>query len=149
MNFSEPNRIWKTTPFKIGRKVEMRNLTKKSRKTSQEFVAYNAEKNFLDKMSEMSENMLDHGTVATDTVGVGPFRLHWAYKSPFKVQSNGESTTIGISGGPNLEIGITFDHGDIPAGRTMDTVSKESNPFYDPSEGSCGEGNGEENRPRP
>lgn len=127
----------------------MKAMIKPFRKTNGEFVAYNAEKNFLDKVSEMGDNMLDHGTVATDTLEIGPLQVHWALKSPFKVQSNGESTTIGFSGGTHVEIGVTFNHGNSGGGNgNSGSIPRDANPFYDPSVGSSGEGNGHENRPR-
>ena len=121
----------------------MKAMIKPFRKNNREFVAYNAEKNLMDKMSELGDNAVDHGTVATDTVDVGPLKVHWAMKSPIKVQSNGESTTLGFSGGTGVEIGITIKHRESGGGNL-----REGNPFYDPSTGSSGEGDGHRKRPQ-
>ena len=126
----------------------MKRLIKPFRKSTREVVAYDAEKNFLDKMSELGENLSGGKTVATDTVSFGGLKIHWALKSPVKYESNGQSTTMSLSGGTAIEVGVTIDHGSSGGGGYSGTISKEANPFYDPSGGGSGEGNGHDKGPQ-
>lgn len=122
-------------------------MIKPFRKNNREFIAYNAEKNFLDKMSELGENLFSKGTVAKDTLEIGDLKLHWALQSPLKIQNNGETTTVSFTGGTSVEVGITMKNGSS-GGDYSGTNYRDANPFYDPSNGSSGEGNGHERRPR-
>ena len=68
------------------------------------------DRDFLDKLSEMGQNLRSGGVVATDTVEIGDVQIHFAVSSPLKITDDGSGTsTVTFSGPFPVEIGITVD----------------------------------------